>query len=100
MRSNPEKLKSRRRAAILNIAARPLALLGKILFHRVGVIGGLLLLQINFYIIAFVRFRSSPYYDQFNWILVALSWLSRTVHRYTQIYMQLQTLGSLFKHLS
>lgn len=75
MRSNPEKLKSRRRAAILNIAARPLALLGKILFHRVGVIGGLLLLQINFYIIAFVRFRSSPYYDQFNWILVALSWL-------------------------
>ena len=71
---HPKQKKNTLRVQILSLLARPISVLGKILFHRVGIISGLLLLQMVSYVMAFAFFRSSVLYDRIYWLLVFLSW--------------------------
>ncbi len=60
----------------LNAFAKVLVKFSKLLFHRVGIVAVLLLLQIAFYVLAFVTLRSSRYYDLFSGTLYLLSLLT------------------------
>jgi len=60
---------------LLNALSKLLVKFSKVLFHRMGIIAVLLLLQIGFYILAFSALQSSKYYDMFSWALTLLSLL-------------------------
>ena len=57
-------------------AARLLSKLAKLLFHRMGIIVVMLVMQLAFYITLLLAFRDSAYFPLFNAILVALSALT------------------------
>ena len=46
----------------LSMLAKLLAKLARLLFHRIGIIAVMILLQIGFYIVVFAILSSSPYY--------------------------------------
>lgn len=47
----------------LSMLAKLLAKLARLLFHRIGIIAVMILLQIGFYIVVFAILSSSPYYS-------------------------------------
>ena len=49
------------------------AKLGKILFHRLGIMAVLIIIQLAFYAYALAVLRESQYYHMFNWIFLGLS---------------------------
>ena len=57
----------------LSMLAKLLAKLARLLFHRIGIIAVMILLQIGFYIVVFAILSSSPYYRLFSWALNLLS---------------------------
>jgi len=57
----------------LNGLAKVLIKLSKLLFHRMGIVAVLLLMQLAFYVLAFLTLRSSKYYVFFQWVLMILS---------------------------
>lgn len=60
-------------AKLLLGLARMLAKLAKLLFHRMGIIAVMLLLQLVFYVTLLVSLRGSQYFPLINGVLVALS---------------------------
>ncbi len=58
---------------MLNALAKLLSRMSKLLFHRLGVISVMLLMQLAFYVVAFARLRSSKYYDMVSWAFLLLS---------------------------
>lgn len=58
---------------ILGALTSMLARLGKLLFHRMGIIAAMILMQLAFYVVMFAVFRNSQYYRMFSWILMGLS---------------------------
>lgn len=46
---------------------------GKLLFHRVGIMAVLIVLQLGFYIFALATLRGSRYYNLVNWLFLLLS---------------------------
>ena len=60
-------------AKLLLGLARILTKLAKLLFHRVGIIAVMLLMQLAFYVALLLTFRNSEYFPLFNGILVTMS---------------------------
>ena len=63
-------------AKLLLGLTRILSKLAKLLFHRMGIIAVMLLMQLAFYVTLLLTLRDSPYFPLFNSILVALSALA------------------------
>lgn len=57
----------------LSMLAKLLAKLAKLLFHRIGIIAVMILLQIGFYVVMFAILSSTPYYRLFSWALDLMS---------------------------
>lgn len=60
-------------AELLIGLSRILGRLAKLLFHRMGIIVVLLVMQLAFYIMLLLQFRDSAYFQLFNSVLVVLS---------------------------
>lgn len=67
---------SRMTAGLLVGLSRLLAKLARLLFHRMGIIAVMLLLQLVFYLLLLVSFRTSVYYPIFEGVLVATTVLA------------------------
>ena len=50
--------------------------IGKLLFHRMGIVGVLIIAQIVLYVMGLVVLRDSVYFDRVEWLFLALSILS------------------------
>ena len=50
--------------------------IGKVLFHRLGIVAVLILAQLTLYIAGLVVLRDSVYFDRVEWLFLALSILS------------------------
>lgn len=59
----------------LGALTKMLTKLGKLMFHRIGIIAAMIVMQLVFYAVMFTMLRSSPYYPTFSWALMLLSGL-------------------------
>lgn len=50
--------------------------IGKVLFHRLGIVGVLIIAQIVLYVAGLVVLRDSAYFDRVEWLFLALSVLA------------------------
>ena len=55
---------------------RVLGRIGKLLFHRLGIVAALIIAQIALYVTGLVVLRDSPYYQPMEWLFIVLSVLS------------------------
>ena len=53
-----------------------LSKIGKVLFHRLGIVGVLIVAQIVLYTAGLVVLRDSPYYKTVEWLFITLSVLA------------------------
>lgn len=60
-------------AKLLSGLTKMLARLGKLMFHRMGIIAMMLIMQLAFYAAVIATFRNTPYYQTFSWVLLVLS---------------------------
>ena len=60
-------------AKIVTALTRPLAQIAKLMFHRLGIISSMIVLQIAFYVMVLAELRNTPYFHIINTVLIALS---------------------------